>query len=205
MLIHGVKSRNSFPTLYFVIFTFFALTALFLFVVNPFGNSSDNAASSSSYSVYRSQQNRFVISYPTSWQISGGNEEAGVTTISSNVAPTTQEGGLIDPRGYRANQTPADRFSKIDVLSFEVSAGTTALEFLTSRTNVALIGDASKITVDGVPAIRLDVDTGQVLKNHTVSNVYTSVYLTKGNRGYIIAGFAHPEVLNQIINSFQAW
>jgi len=205
MLIHGVKSRNSFPALYIVLFTFFVLTAVAILVVHPFGTSGDSSGAASSYAIYRSQQNHFLISYPTNWQVSGGNEEAGVTTIASNVAPSTQEGGLIDPRSYRVSQTPADKFSKIDVLSFEVSSGTTALEFLTSRTNVGLIGEASKITVDSVSAIRLDVDTGEVLKNHTVSNIYTSVYLTKGNRGYIIAGFAPPEVLDQIINSFQAW
>ena len=95
MLIHGVKSRNSFPTLYLVIFTFFVLTALALFVLNPFGSGSDGTGAAGSYAVYRSQHNHFLISYPVNWQVSGGNEEAGVTTIASNVAPTTQEGGFF--------------------------------------------------------------------------------------------------------------
>ncbi len=205
MVTYKVKSRGGFPALFF--FLIFAMMVMaVLFFIRVGAASTDQINGLTAYTVYQSTINRFSIEYPSSWQIGAGNEEAGVTTIASKTSQIDQAGGLIDPRKYRETDAPpVMNFSKIDVMSFDVANGTSALDFLMSRNRFGVTGEATKMTINGVDAIRVDVDVAKVLSNHTVSNPYTSVFLTKGNKGYIIAGFAPADTLNRILNSFKAW
>jgi hypothetical protein len=206
MLVNNAKTRGTVSGFYPLLSIALLLLILAFMLVFWFNAAKTSADVGASFSVYRSETNRFSISYPTDWQIGAGNEQAGVTTIASSLAKNTQEGGLIDPRSYRTTPSSTmNNFSKIDVLSFTVDEGTTAREFLNSRSKPGIIGQSSEIKVDGTTAIRLDVDMAEAAGNHTVSKIYTSIYITKGNHGYIIAGFANSDVLEKIIASFRVW
>jgi len=206
MLIDNTRTRKNASSFIFFagISAFLLATALIIQQFIP--ESFENTSEANNFSEYRSETNRFSISYPATWRLVPGNEKAGVTTISSYVESSTQNSGLINPISFQTPPSLAlNHFNKIDVLHYDVAAGTSPMAFLTSRSNAGIVGKSREILVAGVVAIRLDLDMSETTTAHVLSRTYTSVYLTRETDGYIIAGFASPEILDRIIKSFQIW
>jgi hypothetical protein len=206
MLAHNTKRSNTFSGAYLLFSGAVVMLLMAVLILFLFNTERTNADTQNSFTTYQSSQNRYSISYPADWQLGAGDARSNVTTISSMISRNEQEGGLIDPRKYR-NQPEelVAAFSKIDVLTYSVEKGTTPLQVLSSRTNFGINGVASEIKIGNLSAIRLDVDIAEATAGQKLSKIYTSVYIISGDMGYIIAGFASPEVLDKIIYSFKVW
>ncbi|MEI7556459.1 PsbP-related protein [Candidatus Chlorohelix sp.] len=207
MIVQQVRTHKTYAGFYLLNLLALALLALAVLILFFFNTSRISADTSDNYVEFRNELNHFSISFPANWQVNVENEKAGVTTITSALPVDVQEGGLIDPRLYHDNSgnNLMQNFSKIDVLSYAVESGTNARDFLTARTSYGTSGNLTELTIDGVTALRLDVNMAGATAGHEMSKIYTSVYLTKNNRGYIIAGFASPNIFSNIVNSFKAW
>ncbi|NWJ47785.1 MAG: hypothetical protein HXX08_18180 [Chloroflexi bacterium] len=207
MIVQQVRTHKTYSGFYLLSLLALALLALAVLILFFFNTSRTSADTSGNYVEFRNDLNHFSISYPANWQVNAGNEKAGVTTITSMLPVDVQEGGLIDPNRYRQNTgvDPMQNFSKIDVLSYAVESGANVRDFVTAHAPYGTTGNFTEETVDGVTALRLDVNMAEATAGHEMSKIYTSVYLTKGNRGYIIAGFASPDTFSKIVSSFKAF
>ena len=205
MFAQNIRTHNNLFSLnIFSILSFFILIFTGFFIYSN-SQSSNTSSVDSQFAEYSDQNSNFSIKYPSDWLVSGGNDKAGVTTINSIPEKSKTTGGLIDPGTYQENlENSMENFSKVDILRIEVTPGTSAFEFLKSRSELGVVGQVSPLIIDGLNAIRVDVDMSATMQNHTESKIYTSVFLTNENNGYIIAGFANSEVLNKIIYSFRA-
>lgn len=214
MLAHKPNLRNTIsPTLYL----FLALAAILVVgavVLPAFFNASTssikpaaNTPAQSSFQTYRSSSFGFAISYPAGWQVVDEKDKGVFSATSNLVKPDSQGGTNFSRRKLLEGTaiTAAPSFSKIDVISFPLEAEMSVEDFLLAKSNTAPQGEITNIKVAGKDAIRVAVQTGQALPHHSDNQTYTSVFLTHGKTGYIVAGFASADVLEQILTSFQVF
>ncbi len=199
MTIHKISLRNqTIPT----IFLFVALaavlfgSALTLVLVNLLTGHAGGPVSvenKTSFLTYRNPDFNYQISYPSDWKVL--EKQNGVFTVASSAtAPEVAQGGS---QGLNLN------LSKIDVIAYELDSNLSAQDFMLSQTSNTN-GQASTIMVGGYKAVKMETQLAEALDNHTDNMIYTSVFVTVGNHGFIIAGFAPASQFNQILDSFHA-
>lgn len=167
---------------------------------------SSSTSTQNQFRTYTNNHYGYTIAYPTSWKVidQPGDE---VFTAASSVTSNDERGGtnFSQRKLLDSASTPAAvfNFSKVDVVAFDLDSEMSAHDFLLAKTTTSPEGAITDLKVAGRDAVKVEVQPGQVLENHQDVATYTSVFVTSGKRGYIIAGFAAPSVFNHIIDSFQ--
>lgn len=207
MLAHKTGPRNNtFSGISFLILIALVV-ALFVVVVPRLnGGSTTATASSDSFTSYHNSDLHYSLSYPSNWQVAPVVPNTTVTTIASQIAQPEQAGGRYSIKSLNRNNpttVSANNFSKIDVVTYELEENLSAFDFLAAKSKGAVDGNISNIKVAGQDALLLEVQTAQALAQREENLLYKSVFVTKGNYGYIIAGFADADTFNRILQSFQ--
>jgi len=167
---------------------------------------SSSPTTQNQFRTYTNNHYGYTIAYPTSWKVIDQPGEE-VFTAASAITSNDERGGtnfsqrkLLDGA---ATPTATFNFSKVDVVAYDLDAAMSSHDFLMAKTTTAPEGAITDLKVAGQDAVKVEVQPGQVLENHQDSVTYTSIFVTNGKRGFIIAGFAAPSVFNHIIESFQ--
>lgn len=193
----------------FYLFAGLAVILVVLAVILAGAFSPVTSSSTSTQNQFRTYTNNhygYTIAYPTSWKVidQPGDE---VFTAASSVTSNDERGGtnFSQRKLLEGVTTPtvAFNFSKVDVVAYDLDSQMSAHDFLLAKTTTAPEGAITDLKVAGQDAVKVEVQPGQVLENHQDVVTYTSVFVTSGKRGFIIAGFASPSVFNHIIESFQ--
>ncbi len=182
------------------------LAALALFISNQSG-SQPATSGESGYKTYRNQTQGYSISLPADWQTVEQNEQGVLSASAPFTKPDDNQGGTNFSRKKLLDGTTATvapTFSKVDVVAYNLESALTAREFLLAKSNFAPDAKITSLTVGGKDAVRVEVQTAKTM-NYTEEMIYTSVYITSGNRGYIIAGYGSTALFNHIIGSFQTF
>ncbi len=205
MLAHKTRPRsNAFSGAFLVSLVAIAvvLVALALPKVLTFANEN---GSTNGFSTYHSDTFRYSVTYPANWKVAPTVAGTDVTTISSVLVDPEQAGGRYSLRSL--SRTPVSisnrNFSKLDIVAYSLEAPMTARELLSTRSSTSIDGRISSLQVAGQNALMVEVQTGEMLSQREENLIYKTVFVTKGNTGFIIAGFAEPEVFNRILQSFQ--
>lgn len=204
MLVHNTRSRHlnisNFPLFLALVTCLAVLAALNTGIFN----SQSVTPTANRYQTFYSPHYGYSIAYPADWEIVDQTGH-GVFTATSKRQPNPVQGGTNFSNQLLLNPVeetvPAFGFSKIDVIAYELEDALTSQEFLLAKVGTVLQGKLTSLTLAGKEAVRIDVRSSAVLENHTDTTVYSSLYVTNGRYGYIIAGFASPTVFNHIINS----
>jgi len=207
MLAHKTGPRNgTFSGISFLVIGALALAGLVLVAPRLTNGSPSVTASSDSFSSYHNNDFNYSISYPSNWKVAPVVPNTNVTTIASQLAQPEQAGGRYSIKSLnRSNPTTvgANNFSKIDVVTYELEDNLSAFDFLAAKSKGAVDGNISNIKIAGQDALLLEVQTAQALAQREENLLYKSVFVTKGNHGFIIAGFADADTFNRILQSFQ--
>ena len=180
MLIHKSSARNTLVPSSYLLFGLtgiFLIGALSLAITNFLTPRSDASAAFSApadFQTYRDSQYNFSIAYPTGWQVTEQTE--GMLSLA---APTT--GG------------------QVDVIAYDLDSEMSARSFALSKSASAQDSTFTDLKVGGYDAVALQAQSAS-----TSASPYSSVYLTVGKHGYVIAGSASAQQFSQILNSFQA-
>jgi hypothetical protein len=171
-----------------------------------FSTTGDQGISSSNgFSNYHNDTFHYSISYPSNWKVVPVVPGTSVTTISSMVTEPEQSGGRFSLKSIR--RTPgavsANNFSKIDIVAYELEQPITARELISVTSSTPVDGAISKLQVAGQDALLVQVQTGEFASQREENLLYRTVFVTKGNVGFVIGGFAETEVFNRILQSFQ--
>lgn len=203
MIAHNTRPRNPSSLYLFIIFGVVLLTAAFIFV-RLSASLQDNTISAAKpkLQTYQSSRYGFSIGYPHNWQVFSAPTGGNVFTFSSFALQTQVGGAGLSGQSTTTAAVPS-QFSKIDVVAYDVTAGTTAQNLESQSTGFVMEGAVTDIAVDGQDAIKIDEPlSNQLVMGNESSLNYTSIFVTKGTRGFIIAGYAEPSLFNQIISSF---
>jgi hypothetical protein len=207
MLAQKTGPRNG--TLFNIyLFLIIALTLVVLGLVLPrlLIDSQQATASGAGYTIYHNENYRYSISYPSKWQMVPPIPNTNVTTIASNIAPPEMVGGRYSIKSMTL-PTPtamsANNFSKIDIVSYEFEEPMSAVEFLATRSSTNIDGKILPIKIAGQDALLVEVQTAEALAQREENLIYKSVFVTKGNYGFIIAGFADTATFDHILQSFE--
>lgn len=198
MIAHNTRSRSSSSLYVFVIFGLILLSVAFVFTRLAVSTSDTTTSiAKPNLQTYQNTRYGFSMGYPHDWQVMTAPNDGNVFTFSS-FAPQTATGGT----GTIASNVPSE-FSKVDVVAYDIDNGTTAQNLENQSTGFVMEGQVTNIAVDGQDAIKIDEPlSSQLVHGNESSLNYTSIFVTKGTHGFIIAGFAEPSVFNQIISSF---
>ena len=197
MIAHSTRTRNSSSLFLFLLLGLSLLTVAVIWArltsLNP------NSPAKFDFQTYSNSKYHFVVSYPQNWQLQTATGEANIVTLSSFPVQSIAAGGSLHNASLPLNM------SKIDILAYDVEVGTTAQNLLEAQTGAvaAMQSSTSSFQFDGQKAIKVSVPTAPNLLDGNESNLtYTSIYVTNGTHGFIIAGYAAPALFDQIINSF---
>lgn len=208
MLVHKTRPRSGISTgvqLYILGglgAAFILITALNLFKSTPAAMTGNEP-----FLTYSNSDFHYSLSYPSDWKVVPGGANSGVTTIASRVTSPDSTGAHYSVKGINQSQKPASSnqdFSKVDIIPFELEEPMTAQQFLQAKSSGAVEGRISPVKITGLDALMVEVQTAESPASHQENIVYKSVFVTSGNFGYIIAGFADPDTFDHIVKSFQA-
>lgn len=204
MLVHNTRTNHfyiSTPTLWLITAFLVAFAAVYTGVFN----SAAAPATTGHYQTFYSPHYGYSIDYPADWQIvdQTGLGVFSATSKQQQQPVTPDQGGtnFSQRRLLDDESIPAAGFSKIDVIADELEGPMSAQDYMLAKVGATPQGQVTTLKIGGQDAVRIDVQGSAVLDNHTDTTVYSNFYVTNGNYGYIIAGFASPSVLNHIINS----
>ncbi len=197
MIAHTTRTRSSSSLFLFLLLGLSLLTIAVIWARLVSLNS--NSSTKPDFQTYSNSKYHFAVSYPQNWQLQTASDEANIVTLSSFAMQSAADGGSLHHARLPLNM------SKIDILAYEVEAGTTAPNLLEMQTGAvaAMQASTSSFQLDGQTALKVAVPTAPNLLDGNESNLtYTSIYVTNGTHGFIIAGYAAPALFDQIINSF---
>lgn len=166
-----------------------------------------SAAPTGSLQTFRNEQLKYSLDIPANWKIVDQNQFGVMSATSPYTGQPVTEGGL-DNRHLAftgaLTATPANGFSKIDVIVHELESPVDPSEFMRVMAVDPRSDRISEIEVAGLKAIKVEVGTGGALHDNQNIN-YINVFITTPTHGYIIAGFAQPAVFDAIISSFRTF
>jgi hypothetical protein len=163
-------------------------------------NQKVDTGGSSSFQLYQNSRYHFSIRFPQNWQVQTATTDADIVTLSSYQMQIQGAGGNM----LLNNSVLPLAMSKIDIMMYDVDAGTTAQDLMSMQTGAVNAEQANLNTwnLGGQAALKMSVPTAaNLLEGNESSATYTTLYITKGNHGYIIAGYAEPAIFDQIVNS----
>jgi hypothetical protein len=199
MVAHNFKPRGSANIQLGVIVGLVFLIGVLLALRTINLNQKVNTGGSSSFQLYQNSRYHFSIKVPQSWQVQTAATDADIVTLSSYQMQMQGAGGNI----FNSSALPLS-MSKIDIMMYDVDAGTTAQDLMSMQTGAinAEQANLNSLNLDGQAALKMSVPTAaNLLEGNESSATYTTLYITKGNHGYIIAGYAAPTIFDQIVNS----
>ncbi|HEX2910236.1 MAG TPA: hypothetical protein VH186_05465 [Chloroflexia bacterium] len=180
--------------------------ALLAFISGGF-TSHESSSSPSKTQTFRNPVFHYSLSFPAEWKVVDQGSAGVFSAASSTVFADEQQGGTnFSLRKLSGSATPpatAVNFNKVDVVAYPLETEMTAGEFLMAKSGIAPDGSINNIKVAGKDAIKVEVLRGQAGEVGAENLTYTTVYLTNGTIGYIIAGFGKPSVFSDILASFQ--
>ncbi len=192
-------------------YLFMALAALLIMLAlalpGAFKTTSDTPTVENNFKTYSNSRYGYSIAYPINWQIVDQAGQ-GVFTAASSIAQDQQGGTNFSQRQLlqaSATASPIYNFSKVDVVAYDLESELSAHDFLLAKSSMAPEGRLTDVKVAGRDALKLQVQPGAVLENHQDGVLYTTVFVTSGKHGYIIAGFAAASVFDHILESFQTF
>ncbi len=207
MLTHKTRMRGTTSTNFY----FFVALALLVCIILVWNKGTilvtgQAVPTLASYQLYTNPEYGYSFSYPQDWQVVDQSNKA-VVSIATTLKEKNSAGGTNFSRRKLVDQplqaVPSNGLSKLDVLAYELESPLTSQEFMLAKSSVAPEGVITQLTIAGLKAVRVDSSTALVLQ-HTNENVnYSSIFLSSGKTGYIIAGYASPQDLNAILQSFQ--
>ncbi len=206
MLAHKTRTRNTnISGITFLLVATAGVAFAVLALPRLLPSSAEVSAGNSSFSTYRDSNSGYSISYPANWKIVAPVSGSSVTTLASSIAPAEQAGGRYSIKGMSRTPTAtgANNFSKLDIVSYEFEEPMSAVEFLATRSKSVVDGKLVNMTVAGQDALMIEVQTAEALAQREENLIYKSIFVTKGNQGFIIAGFADADTFNQIVQSFK--
>jgi len=163
-------------------------------------------ASSASYTTYQNETFGYSISYPSKWQMVPPIPNSNVATIASTIAQPEMAGGRYSIKSL-TQPTPtamgANNFSKLDIVTYELEEPMSAIEFLATRSSTTVDGKILPLKIAGQDGLLVEVQTAEALAQREENLIYKSVFVTKGNYGFIIAGFADADTFDHILQSFE--
>jgi hypothetical protein len=204
VLVHNTRTNHfyiSTPTLWLITAFLVAFAAVYTGVFN---SSAAAPAATNHYQTFYSPHYGYSIDYPADWQIVDQTGLGVFSATSKQQQPVKPDQGgtnFSQRKLLDEESVPAAGFSKIDVIADELEGPLSAQDYMLAKVGGAPQGKLTALKIGGQDAVRVDVQSSAALANHTDSTVYSNFYVTKGNYGYIIAGFASPSVLNRMINS----
>ncbi|MBN9393240.1 MAG: hypothetical protein J0I20_34730 [Chloroflexi bacterium] len=203
MLVHNTRTNHfyiSTPTLWLITAFLVAFAAVYTGVFN----SSAAPAATNRYQTFYSPHYNYSIDYPADWQVVDQTGLGVFSATSKQQQPVKPDQGgtnFSQRKMLNDESVPAAGFSKIDVIADELESPLSAQDYMLAKVGTTPQGKVTTLKIGGQDAVRIDVQSSAVLDNHTDNTIYSNFYVTNGNYGYIIAGFASPSVLNHIINS----
>jgi hypothetical protein len=206
MLAQKTGSRNG--GLSGISFVLIIVLALALFIValpRLIVSTSPTTSTGDGFTTYHNSDYHYSISYPVDWQIVPPASGSNALTLASQVAKPEQAGGRYSLKSLdRAtpSSTSSLNFSKVDIIAYELESNLSAIDFLASKSRGAVDGQISNLKVAGQDAIMVEVQTARALAQREENLLYRSVFVTKGNYGYILAGFADDATFDRILQSF---
>jgi hypothetical protein len=199
MVAHNFKPRSSANIQLGVIVGLVLLIGVLLALRTINLNQKVNTGGSSNFQLYQNSRYHFSIMVPQNWQVQTATTDAGIVTLSSYQMQIQGAGGNM----FSSSALPLS-MSKIDIMMYDVDAGTTAQDLMSMQTGAinAEQANLNTLSLDGQAALKMSVPTAaNLLEGNESSATYTTLYVTKGNHGYIIAGYAEPAIFDQIVNS----
>lgn len=205
MLAHKTSHRNGTQSgVYLFLLISLALIVAILAMSHLSFGSSQASAGSDGFSNYHNDAFRYSVSYPSKWQVVPSVPDSNVTTIASSISSPETAGGRYSEKSLKNPVVVGpNNFSKIDIVAYELEEPMSAVEFLSTRSKGAIDGRIVPTNVAGQNALLVEVHTAEALAQREENLLYKSIFVTKGNYGYIIAGFADTETFNHILSSFQ--
>jgi hypothetical protein len=162
-----------------------------------------NEGAATQFKTIQNSQYGYAISIPGNWRVADnfGGTFSATSPFKGEilVGGITREGNEIS---REISPMPSNGFSKIDVIAYELEYEISPRDLYLAKTIAGSTGVQREITVAGKTALLVETSTADAL--HETSNVkYMNVFVTNGNYGYLIAGFADSTTFESILNSFQ--
>jgi len=206
MLVHKTRPHNGISSgVFLFLLIILAVASVILALVRLLPSSTQITGSSDAYMTYHNEQSHYSLNYPSGWKVIAPVPDSPVTTFASSVAQPESAGGRYNARSISYTPTPvsANNFSKIDVIYYELDGPMDVTDFMLSKTSSPIDGKISNIKVGGMDALLVEVHTAEALAQREENLIYKSVFVTKGNYGFIVAGFASIDTFDSILQSFQ--
>ncbi len=172
-------------------------------VFNPVG--AEAPASQPQFKTYSNPRYGYSITYPANWQVID-QAGFGVFTAASSATTEVERGGpQLASKNVTNGGVSVFNFNKIDVVAYNLDTELNVHDFWLAKSVSTPEGSVSNLKVSGQDALKVSVQPSQVLESHQDSQIYNSIFVTVGKRGYIISGVASPTVFDYILNSFRAF